>query len=71
MPEKSNLELAADILIAAMQKPEFKINDAGAALEFFQTMYQGICDFEEQQMHHRYCNKKTIADLMKECSDSN
>lgn len=70
MPEKSNLELAADILIAAMQRPDCKIDDAGAALEFFQTMYQGICDFEEQQMHHRYC-KKTIADLMQECSDSN
>lgn len=70
MPEKSNLELAANILITAMQRPEYKINDAGAALEFFQKMYQGICDLEEQQMHHRYC-KGTVADLMKECSDSN
>lgn len=70
MPEKSNLELAADILIAAMQRPDCKIDDAGAALEFFQTMYQGICDSEEKQMHHRYC-KGTIAGLMKECSDSN
>ena len=48
MPEKSNLELAADILIAAMQDSGFPKKDADKAVTYFQTVYRGICSAEKQ-----------------------
>jgi len=57
MPEKSNLELAADILIAAMQGSDFPKKDADKTVTYFQTVYQGICSAEEQ--HHEETDKNS------------
>ena len=54
MPEKSNLELAADVLIAAMQKGDPAISGADAAVAYFRTIYRGICDAEEERIVGRH-----------------
>ena len=48
MPEKSKLEIAADILIAAMQDSAFPKSDADKTVAYFQTIYRGIFSAEKQ-----------------------
>lgn len=48
MPGKNNLELAADILIAAMQDSAFPKTDAEKTVAYFQTIYRGIFSAEKQ-----------------------
>ena len=54
MSEKSNLELAADILIAAIQKGAPSISGADAAVAYFRTVYRGLCDAEEERIVERH-----------------
>ena len=55
MSENRNiLELAADILIAAMQKGDPAISGADAAVAYFRTIYRGLCDAEEERIVERH-----------------
>ena len=63
MPEKSNLGLAADILIAAMQDPAFPKTDADKTVTYFQTVYRGICSIEKQVREEISGNSRPIRRL--------
>lgn len=51
---RTNLELAANILIAAMQKGDPSISGADAAVAYFRTVYRGICDAGEERIVERH-----------------
>ena len=51
---RNTLELAADILIAAIQKGAPSISGADAAVAYFRTIYRGLCDAEEERIVERH-----------------
>ena len=60
---RTNLELAADVLIAAMQKGDPSISGADAAVAYFQTVYRGICSIEKQVREEISGNSRPIRRL--------